>query len=81
MTIFLLKTYLTYRPMKKVWADRPTALRFRVNRRMDCPAWNLGSLSEMMVFLWVDSFLESGIIERKDGFLRVNFFLDFGIIE
>jgi hypothetical protein len=30
LTIFLLKTFLTYMPLKKVWADRPTAVRFRV---------------------------------------------------
>ncbi len=29
--IFLLKTFLSYRPWKIVWADPPTAVRFRDN--------------------------------------------------
>ncbi len=29
--IFALKDFLSYRPLKKVWADWPTAVRFRVN--------------------------------------------------
>jgi hypothetical protein len=29
---FALKDILSYRPLKIVWADRPTAMRFRVNR-------------------------------------------------
>jgi hypothetical protein len=28
---FALKEFLRNRPLKKVWADRPTAVRFRVN--------------------------------------------------
>ncbi len=28
---FALKDFLRNRPLKKVWADRPTAVRFRVN--------------------------------------------------
>jgi hypothetical protein len=28
---FALKDFLSYRPLKKVWADQPTAVRFRVN--------------------------------------------------
>jgi hypothetical protein len=28
---FALKDFLSYRPLKKVWADPPTAVRFRVN--------------------------------------------------
>jgi hypothetical protein len=30
---FALKDFLRNRPLKKVWADRPTAVRFRVNKR------------------------------------------------
>ncbi len=29
---FALKGFLSYRPLKQVWADLPTAVRFRVNR-------------------------------------------------
>ncbi len=31
LTIVLLKTFLSYRPLKNMWADPPTAMRFRVN--------------------------------------------------
>ncbi len=31
LPIFSLKTFLTYRPLKIVWANLPTALRVRVN--------------------------------------------------
>ncbi len=33
---FALKDFLSYRPLKKVWADRPTAVRFRVKRTASC---------------------------------------------
>ncbi len=29
---FALKDFLSYKPLKKVWADRPTAVRFRVKQ-------------------------------------------------
>jgi hypothetical protein len=29
---FALKDFMSYRPLKKVWADRPTAVRFRVKK-------------------------------------------------
>ncbi len=32
---FALKDFLSYRPLKKVWADPPTAVRFRVKRIND----------------------------------------------
>ncbi len=31
---FALKDFLSNRPLKKVWADRPTAVRFRVKEQL-----------------------------------------------
>jgi hypothetical protein len=42
---FELKDFLSYRPLKRVWADPPTAVRFRVKR----PCHLLSTFSGMYV--------------------------------